>query len=628
VSGILCVHDASGIAPDLQRYRDALARLRHRGPDGEGHELRPALFLGVRRSSIERGTGRQPVVAGDGSIIVALDGHIHNRDEIAHALIAKGCRTDLSSDAALILAAYAEYGRACFEKLRGVWALVVWDERAGRLLIGRDPLGVRPLYYYRGRGGLVVASEIKSILELDDEARAIDHRRLRAIIHEGAIDDWSTTCFARVRPVPPGTVLAFEGDRIATDRYWTLRPATDAIRSPADVLERLVGAVERHTPVDVSVGLALSGGIDSASLAGIVAAPSMAATRRVRAFSVTPPKTPDESFLIDATIRHTGLPHAYESLAGLDYADTVARLVEAHDEPIQYAGELYQFALRRRMAEAGCRAVLVGYGADEIFGGYSHLAPAFLTALIAHGRWKEAVRFVGGARHFLGEPPASIVAGALRHAAARARAALLRPVLGTRAHAAYRHRREEEDVLIAGTDGDGFEPSPAAGGFDLPRVDPGWIFFEALLRCFRKNLAMLVRTEDRNAMAHGLDLCVPFMDEELVRAALGLPFHRYLEAGRNKAVLRDATAGLLAPEVRRYPKKLATPGNNAHVAFDVLGPALLELFESEDFHRSGLWSRRCADLYRADAPRKRRASLWFRVYVAHQWYERVVRRPG
>ena len=139
---------------------------------------------------------------------------------------------------------------------------------------------------------------------------------------------------------------------------------------------------------------------------------------------------------------------------------------------------------------------------------------------------------------------------------------------------------------------------------------------------------MLVRTEDRNAMAHGLELCAPFMDEELVRAALGLPFHRYLEAGRNKAVLRDATAGLLAPEVRRYPKKLATPGNNAYVVFDVLRPAFLELLESEGFQRSGLWSRRCAYLYRADAAEKRRAALWFRVYVAHQWYERVVRPRG
>ncbi len=632
VSGILCVHHASGIAPDLPRYRAVLSRLTHRGPDGEGSELRAGLYLGVRRSSIERGSCEQPVVGGDGSVIVALDGHIHNRDEIAHALTVNGCRADVSSDPALILAAYTEYGRACFERLRGVWALVVWDERAGRLLVGRDPLGVRPLYYYRGRRHLVVASEIKSIIELDDEARTIDHRRVRALIHDGAIDDWTATCFARIRPVPPGTVLGFEGDQTSSDRYWTLRPSADAIRCPADVLERLVVAVERHTPSDVSVGLALSGGIDSSSLAGIVAAPTMAATRHVHAFSVTPPQTPDESFLIDATIRHTGLPHTYVSLAALDHGATLARLVDFHDEPIQYAGELYQFALRQRMAEAGCRAVLVGYGADEIFGGYASLAPPFLTALVTNGRWKDAVRFVRGARHFLGVPMPAIVEGALRYASARARAALLRPLHGTRAHAAYWQRREEVarrvDVLAAGAEGDGFEPSPASTEFDLPSVGGGRIFFEALLRCLRRNLAMLVRVEDRNAMAHGLDLCAPFMDEELVRAALGLPFHRYLEAGRNKAVLRDATAGLLAPEVRGYRRKMATPGNNAHVVFEILRPEFLELLESEHFYRSGLWSPRCGELYRADAMQRRRAALWFRVYVVHQWYERVVRARG
>src|SRR5262249_61827623 len=125
--------------------------------------------------------------------------------------------------------------------------------------------------------------------------------------------------------------------------------------------------VVRHTPADVQVGLARSGCIDSVSLGGILAHCSQRLARNVHAFIVNPPNTTNESALIDANIRRTGLLHTYVPVDGLDYPRALAHLVDIHDEPIQYSGVLYQFILRQRMAEAGCKAVLVGYGADEIF---------------------------------------------------------------------------------------------------------------------------------------------------------------------------------------------------------------------------------------------------------------------
>lgn len=631
MSGILCVYSASGIPQDLGRYQAALRRLAHRGSDGEGSDLRRRIFVGVQRSSLGRGwAGEQPFVGGDGNIIAALDGHLHNREELARSLRAKGYQADLSSDSPLVLGAYTEYGEGCFEKLRGVWALVLWDEREHRLLVSRDPLGARPLYYYVGARHLIVASEIKSILGFDDDARTMDHRRLRDLIHAGRIDDWTATCFARIRPVPPGTFLRLDRAQITTNRYWSLQPSTDRNLSSGDILARLVSAVARHTPADVRVGLALSGGIDSTSIAGILAHSSLRGTRSIHGFSINPPKTPDESFLIDATIRHTGIPHTYVSVDALDYPRSLAGLIDFHDEPIQYSGVFYQFVLRQHMAEAGCKAVLVGYGADEIFSGYRHLAPAFLTALVADGRLRDSARFVLGAREFLESPPLSIVKATLRYALARA--SLLRPLKHTMVFEAYRRRRANggpsADVLAPVDDRAESDLSPALAAFELQGLNRGRIFFEALLECFRTNIPLLVRLEDRNATAHGLELCAPFMDEELVHAALAFPFHRYMEGGRNKAILRDATAELLAPEVRTCRRKLATPGNDAHLAFEVLRPEFLDLLRSEFFYSSGLWSRRCEELYRNDSARGVRGGLWFRVYMVHKWYERVVRSRG
>jgi asparagine synthase (glutamine-hydrolysing) len=303
-------------------------------------------------------------------------------------------------------------------------------------------------------------------------------------------------------------------------------------------------------------------------------------------------------------------------------------MIDFHDEPIQYSGVFYQFVLRKHMADAGCKAVLVGYGADEIFSGYTHLAIPFLAALAAHGRWRDCARFISGASAFL-ESRLGIVREALRFARGYVKASLLERRKDGILHDIHRRLRARSgDVLLSVKDRWESEPSLPPMEFDLHELDQGRVFFDALLRCFRTNIALLVRLEDRNAMAHGLDLCMPFMDEDLVHAALCFPFHRYMEGGRNKAILRDAAAELLASEVMRYPKKLATPGSDQHLAFEVLRAELLDLLGSRLFCESGLWSRRCRELYEVDLARATRATTWFRVYMVHKWYERVVQSRG
>ena len=149
MSGILCVHQASGIPQDLARYQSALRRLAHRGSNREGSELRPDEFLGVRQSPEGREGPGQPLIGADGQVIVGFDGHLHNRGELVHELKAKGFRADCSTDPAIALALYIAFGRRGLERLRGVWVVALWDARSRRLLVGRDPLGVRPLYYYQ-----------------------------------------------------------------------------------------------------------------------------------------------------------------------------------------------------------------------------------------------------------------------------------------------------------------------------------------------------------------------------------------------------------------------------------------------------------------------------------------------
>ena len=609
MSGLFAVHSASGTSPDLGRCVRALRRLTHRGAAGEGTHRAPGLFLGVCDGSST--PGDQPVVGAGGAVALAFDGRLVNRDALG------GDPADERSDAALVLAAYLKDGEACFAKLRGMFAIVVWDERARRLLLVRDPLGLRPLYYHQAGGRLVVASEIKAILDYEPAARAVNHRRLWGLVHRGLMDESGESCFADIHPVSPGSIVRVGGAEPTATAFWTFDSRGERTLDVAAVRDALLAAVERHTPPDVPVGLTLSGGIDSAAIAGILARSPHRDPKRIHAFSITPPRTADESPFINATVRHTGIAHSYVSLDGLDYARLVDDLVDAHDEPVHSSGLLYQFALRRHISQAGCRAVLVGYGADEIFAGYPALAVPFLLALLAKGRLGDARRFVLGAQGLLQMPARQIAASAMQSVVTRRRTAVVRAakrIVGANPQVSLRGPDTREVMVHDG----GFNDGP-----DRPSE-----FLGALGDAFRRNIPLLVRTEDRSATAHGLDLCAPFMDQALVEQALALPVHSYMAGGRNKAVLRDAVQGLLAPEVHAYPRKLATPGNDEHVIFDVLGGQLRDLVGSTAFRTSGLWSAGCESLLEKDLAGRRRATLWYRVYLVQRWHERVVSRAA
>ena len=626
MSGLLGIFDPSGILQDLPRYLSALRCLSHRGPDGEGTYLRPQIFLGHRRLSLGPGPGElQPLVDQGSRVAIAFDGCISNRRELARELAAKGRRSERHSDASLVLDAYLEYGEGCFQKLDGTWALVLWDERTQQLLVSRDRLGVRPLYYYQNTQ-VIIASEIKGILALDDEARVPSPQRIRRYLPGGLIDDWSDTFFLRVRPVPPGVVLTFGRGKFASSRFWTLTPSIKRSVCPEAVLNLLGETIERMTPADVNVGVSLSGGIDSSVIAGLVTQNHASQRRRLQAFSIIPPHTHDESFLIDATVRHTGLTHRYVPLDTMDYSRALDELLDAHDEPVQAIGNFYQFMLRKAMAQAGCKAVLVGYGSDEIFGGYDFLAPPFLVSLLARGRVIDSLRFAIGARGFLEAHPLRILANGIRDFAKRKKCEI-REIMERAMALQSRSEQDNGFKLVS----DLLAPSimseevqTPTGGFDLTQLRSGHDFFEALSRCFRAHVPLLVRIEDRNASAHGLELCAPFLDHRVVETALAFPFHQYMKGGINKAILRKSAKGVLAPEVLAQRRKFNTPGNNAFMIFEVLHHEFMQMLESKSFSDTGIWSHHCKNLYVNDMAQRARAGVWLRVYMLQRWYERVV----
>jgi asparagine synthetase B (glutamine-hydrolysing) len=178
------------------------------------------------------------------------------------------------------------------------------------------------------------------------------------------------------------------------------------------------------------------------------------------------------------------------------------------------------------------------------------------------------------------------------------------------------------DLLAPADETEKALPRPAE--FDASGLRSGHYLFRALLSCFGTNIPLLVRIEERNATANGLELCAPFLDHRVVEMALAFPFHQYMKGGTNKAILRHAAAGLLSPEVAAQRRKFHTPGNDSYVIHDLLRSTFLEMLESSAFIASGIWSPRCRELYLRDSATRARAGVWMRIYMVQRWYELMV----
>ncbi len=265
--------DASGVNPET--IRAMTGTLSHRGPDDEGFYLRPHVGLGMRRLRVlDLATGQQPMTNEDGSVWVVFNGEIYNYRELRERLQGQGHRFTTQSDTEVLVHLYEELGPDCVDELNGMFAFAIWDERLRRLLLARDPLGIKPLYYAAGPGGLSFASELKALLANPGVSRSID---------PAAVADYFRwlyvpapyTIFRGLAKLPPGTRLLASADGLRLETYWrvTFSPEPGQAISEDAYAERLLAAlraaVRRQMVADVPVGIFLSGGVDSSAIVAL-----------------------------------------------------------------------------------------------------------------------------------------------------------------------------------------------------------------------------------------------------------------------------------------------------------------------------------------------------------------------
>jgi len=545
ICGLLSLRGEPVDRAALERMNEALV---HRGPDSAGMFVDGPLGLAMRRLAIiDLAGGDQPIGNEDGSVQVVQNGEIYNYRELRQELERRGHRFRTQSDTETLVHLYEDHGPRFVERLRGMFALALWDRKRRRLVLARDRFGIKPLYYSVGGGTLSFASELKALLRQPGFSREIDLDAVEAYLALNWIPA-PLTVFRDARKLAAGHVLVWEEEGVGRqpwlERYARPRPASasdlrrDDERELADELRaRLRDSVRAHLVADVPVGVLLSGGIDSSTLAALAALES---TAPVSTFSIGFEESSfDERASARLVAQRYGTDH-HELVLRPDAVELLPAIATAFDEPFADASAVPTY-LVSRLARASVKVALSGEGGDELFGGYY----TYVADTIAPRVGPLAVRL----RRLVERLPSSSAQASFDYKAKRfVRGAALPPVErhhawkeifspDARAELLARGRRGSLDPVdlfrarYAETEG----AEPLARLLD---VDLGFYLVDDLL----------VKT-DRASMAHSLEARVPFLDGVVADFALALPDDLKVRGFAKKRLLRRAVAPLLPREI-------------------------------------------------------------------------------
>ncbi|MFI7235232.1 asparagine synthase (glutamine-hydrolyzing) [Streptomyces cyaneofuscatus] len=520
---------------DLREYTRTASTMTEtmvcRGPDAGGLWSSQHAVLGHRRLSIiDLEGGRQPMAVAEGSDdlpVITYTGEVYNFQELREELLGLGHEFRTSSDTEVVLRAYLQWGAGFAERLNGIYAFAIWDPRSEELLLVRDRMGVKPLYYHPTEDGVIFGSELKAILAHEDVEAVIDGEGLREIF--SIVKTPGHGVLKGMHEVLPATVMRFTRDGSSSHRYWelTAREHTDDLGTTIDtVRELLEDIVERQLIADVTVGTLLSGGLDSSAITAIAAKAlvKQGVSQPIRAFSINFTgheerfeanvqwADPDTPYAIEVA-EHVGAEHIIVELDSSDVLNDEVRqqVLRAQDLPVSTGDMEYSLLLLCRALKERMTVALSGEAADELFGGYTWFHDEEAVSLDSFP-WHHPFEKAGGigALHDIG----------------------LWDRLGLTEYIKQRYTEALQQV-------------PRLAGETGQEARMRELTFLNLTRWEN----FLLDRKDRISMAASLEVRVPFTDHRLVEYVYNTPWAMKSFDGREKSLLRAAMRGLLPDSV-------------------------------------------------------------------------------
>jgi asparagine synthase (glutamine-hydrolysing) len=581
--------------PDREVLRTMRETMTHRGPDEKGEYIRPIddrgpfIFFGHRRLSIiDLEGGHQPLSNEDGTIWVLLNGEIYNFQEIKTELEGKGHRFQTRSDTEVIAHGYEEFGENCFERFSGMFSIAIWDERKKRLLLARDRLGKKPLYYSLIHQTLLFASELKAIMAYPHFSRKIDPLSLMKYLFYEFIPS-PHTIFRDAKKLSAASYLIWDKKGEEIKSYWSpfRRNVEDEVLSEKKAEDRMMEllrkAVSRRLISDVPLGVFLSGGIDSSMITALA---QKEHSGKVKTFSIgfEDPSFDESTYALLAS-NHIGTEHHEKRMVPEDLLRIVPRIPDILDEPMADASILPTYLLSKFTREQ-VTVALGGDGGDELFAGYPtyfahqvanryerllqplHPTMAFLGNLLPVSdanisfdfkvkKFLSGIGFPDGIRNYVWLGSFSF--------------SELPEVLSPEINKQFNQTRLVEEISS-------YEK-------DFPLRDRISLLQYLDLKLYLQE-SILVKV-DRASMASSLEVRAPFLDHELVEFVMGLPSSLKLKGFTSKYLLKKAARPYLPDEIINRKKK----GFGVPIAKWVKGPLkemFMDLLSVDRVKREGL----------------------------------------
>jgi len=572
--------DGAPAAADALR---PMARLTvHRGPDDEGVYADGPLTFGMRRLSIiDVAGGHQPLSNEDGTLSLIANGEIYNYQALRSELTAQGHRFRTASDCETIVHLYEQHGDAFVERLNGMFAFALWDARRQRLLLGRDRLGIKPLYLWNDGRRLIFASEAKAILALPGMRAELDPAALSGYLMLGYVPA-PQSIFRGLRKLAPATVLSAERGQVGERRYWRVAAEIDRAPSEDEWIERVRARLEQSVRMqmvsDVPIGAFLSGGVDSSA---VVAFMSAASDRPVKTYAIGFGGGAAEDYYNELpyarkVAQRFGTDH-HEILVRPDVTALLPKLLWQMDEPIADTAFITTY-LVSQFARRDVTVILSGVGGDELFGGYRRYLGSHYQAYF--DRLPSGLRRAASA---LGERLPGDRHSPLLNALRLAKGFLSTAGLpfderyrsyvevfpDDAARALLRHPRHDEHDALA----DAFAAANSSDELNqMLSVDAQTQLPDDLLLL-----------TDKMSMAVSLECRVPLLDHELVELAARMPQEVKIRGGRLKHALKAALSDILPTDILERKKRgFGTPmgawlkGDLAPLVRELLSPASIE----------------------------------------------------
>lgn len=593
---------------DPARIAAATDTIKHRGPDQQGTYESPLISLGaVRLKIIDLHAGDQPMRSDDGNTVLVFNGEIYNHRELRAELEARGDKFNTNSDTEVVLRAFQRWDKDCFARLRGMFALAVWSEDSRRLVLARDRMGIKPLYFHLRGGELYFGSELKTIFAHPEFTRELDFTALQYYLSLNYVP-CPHTLVRGIQKLPPGHLLEWQDGDLEMEAYWRLRFEPQPQKSLEGAQEELDSllrqSVREHLISDVPLGIWLSGGVDSSSILHYTREVS---TSRVKTFSISfAGRSFDETaYIRQIAAKYDTEHHELDVNPSLDLPAAIEELAYYSDEPFADSGALPVWFLSA-LSRKHVTVALSGEGADELFGGYLTYAANRYSAQAQMVAPSIRRGLLGLLQHW----PVSNDKISLEYKAKRFLEGTLLPP--DQAHAYWngtfsaaqqseflqqRNRSSVQDLFTV----------------DLPAADHQGSLNRYLAFDQRYYLADdILQKVDRMSMAHSLEVRPPFLDHRIVEFAARLPERMKVDGRRHKVVLKSLMQEKLPASILKRPKTgLDIPAHDW--LRGTLRPLLMDTLTASAIDGSHLFRRdRLESLIKEHM--ERRANLGFHLW--------------